>query len=77
MTSTVLPTEPTEYPDAASVVRRAIDARRAWYHERLRALLAEDGAPTPSVTASLLVAFSDGLLESAYLDDAKAVPALV
>ncbi|UVC09557.1 TetR/AcrR family transcriptional regulator [Rhizobium sp. TH2] len=66
-----------EYPDPASKVRRAIDARRAWYHDSLRNLLAEDGDPMPSVTASLLVALSDGLLEIAYLDDPATVPALV
>jgi AcrR family transcriptional regulator len=66
-----------EYPDPASPVRRAIDARRVWYHDSLRKLLAEDGDPTPSVTASLLVALSDGLLESAYLDDPEKIPALV
>jgi AcrR family transcriptional regulator len=66
-----------EYPDPASPVRRAIDARRAWYHACLRKLLAADGDPAPSVTASLLVSLSDGLLESAYLDDPKKVPALV
>jgi AcrR family transcriptional regulator len=66
-----------EYPDPASPVRQAIDARRVWYHDSLRNLLAEDGDPTPSVTASLLVALSDGLLESAYLDDPGVVPALV
>ena len=53
-----------EYPDPASPVRRAIDARRAWYHGVLRELLAADGDPAPCVTASLLVALSDGLLES-------------
>ena len=66
-----------EYPDPASPVRRAIDARRVWYHETLRSLLAADGDPSPPVTASLLVALSDGLLESAYLDDPDAVPGLV
>ncbi|CAN7526840.1 TetR/AcrR family transcriptional regulator [Rhizobium sp. LjRoot254] len=66
-----------EYPDPASKVRQAIDARRAWYHDSLRNLLAEDGDPMPSVTASLLVALSDGLLEIAYLDDPATVPALV
>jgi AcrR family transcriptional regulator len=66
-----------EYPDPNSPVRRAIDARRNWYHDVLRQLLIADGDPTPSVTASLLVALSDGLLEIAYLDDAKAVPSLV
>lgn len=66
-----------EYPDPASPVRLAIDARRAWHHGRLRDLLSEDGDPAPSVTASLLVAISDGLLESAYLDDPEEVPALV
>ncbi|MQW73910.1 TetR family transcriptional regulator [Sinorhizobium medicae] len=66
-----------EYPDPASPVRQAIDARRAWYHDSLENLLAEDGDPAPSVTASLLVALSDGLLESAYLDGAESVPALV
>jgi AcrR family transcriptional regulator len=66
-----------EYPDPTSSVRRAIDARRSWYHDSLRALLAADGDPAPSVTASLLVALSDGLLESAYLDDPEKVPALV
>jgi AcrR family transcriptional regulator len=66
-----------EYPDPHSPVRQAIDARRAWYHGVLRQLLKEDGDPAPAVTASLLVALSDGLLEIAYLDDPKAVPALI
>jgi AcrR family transcriptional regulator len=66
-----------EYPDPASPVRQAIDARRAWYHGVLRQLLVEDGDRTPSVTASLLVALSDGLLEIAYMDDPKSVPSLV
>jgi AcrR family transcriptional regulator len=66
-----------EYPDPASQVRQAIDARRAWYHETLRNLLAAAGDPAPAVTASLLVALSDGLLESAYLDDPEKAPALV
>lgn len=66
-----------EYPNPASPVRQAIDARRVWYHGSLRDLLAADGDPNPSVTASLLVALSDGLLESAYLDDAKLIPSLV
>ena len=66
-----------EYPDPDSPVRQAIDARRVWYHDSLRDLLAADGDPAPSVTASLLVALSDGLLESAYLDDPEEVPALV
>lgn len=66
-----------EYPDPASRVRQAITARRVWYHDSLENLLAEDGDPAPSVTASLLVALSDGLLESAYLDEAESVPALV
>lgn len=66
-----------EYPDPRSPVRHAIDARRVWYHELLRRLLAADGDPAPSVTASLLVALSDGLLESAYLDDPENVPALI
>lgn len=66
-----------EYPDPASPVRRAINARRVWYHDSLQNFLEEDGDAAPSVTASLLVALSDGLLESAYLDDANSVPALV
>ena len=66
-----------EYPDRTSPVRQAIDARRTWYHGVLQQLLAADGDPAPSVTASLLVALSDGLLETAYLDDPKSVPALV
>lgn len=66
-----------EYPDPASPVRQAINARRAWYHDTLENLLVQDGDPAASVTASLLVALSDGLLESAYLDDAESVPALV
>lgn len=66
-----------EYPDPASKVRQAIDARRVWYHDSLQGLLVEDGDPAPSVTASLLVALSDGLLEIAYLDDPAVVPALV
>ena len=66
-----------EYPDPTSPVRQAIDARRSCYHDSLRHLLAADGDPAPSITASLLVAVSDGLLESAYLDDPESIPALV
>ncbi|QDZ11174.1 TetR/AcrR family transcriptional regulator [Devosia ginsengisoli] len=66
-----------EYTDPTNVVRQAIDARRVWYHDTLQQLLAADGDPTPAVTASLLVALSDGLLEIAYLDDPREVPALV
>ena len=66
-----------EYPDAKSPVRRAIAARRAWYHGVLRDLLAADGDPSPAATASLLVALGDGLLETAYLEDPKAVPAMI
>jgi AcrR family transcriptional regulator len=66
-----------EYPDPTSPVRQAIDARRSWYHGGLHDLLAADGDPAPSITASLLVAVSDGLLESAYLDDPESVPNLV
>ena len=65
-----------EYPDPKSRVRQAIDARRAWYRGVLRKLLAADDDPTPSLTASLLVAMSDGLLESAYLDDPEKIPAM-
>lgn len=66
-----------EYTDPASPVRRAIDARRAWYHGVLREQLLADGDPTAEVTASLLVALSDGLLEIAYLDDPRSVPGLI
>lgn len=66
-----------EYPDPESPVRRAVEERRAWYHRRLRDLLTADGDPAPAVTASLLVALSDGLLEIAYLDDPGEVPELV
>ncbi len=66
-----------EYPVPASPVRQAIDARRAWYHGVLRDLLAADGDPAPALTASLLVALSDGLLEIAYLDGPEGVPSLV
>ena len=66
-----------EYPDPKSPVRQAIDARRAWYRGVLRKLLVADGDLAPSVTASLLVALSDGLLEAAYLDGSRDVPALV
>jgi AcrR family transcriptional regulator len=66
-----------EYPNPTSAVRQAIDARRTWYRDSLRDLLAADGDPASSVTASLLVAVSDGLLESAYLDDPESIPALV
>jgi AcrR family transcriptional regulator len=66
-----------EYPDPAGPVRRAVNARRAWYQETLRDLLAADDDPTPAVTAALLVAVSDGLLESAYLDDRDDIAALV
>lgn len=65
-----------EYPDAAHPVRQAIDARRAWYRGLLRKLLAAAGDSTPTVTAALLVALSDGLLESAYLDDPRRIPDL-
>ena len=66
-----------EYPDPKSPVRQAIDARRAWYRGVLRKLLVADGDLAPSVSASLLVALSDGLLEAAYLDGSRDVPALV
>ncbi len=66
-----------EYPDPDSKVRRAIDARRSWYLGVLRELLAADGDPAPDVTASLLVAVSDGLLESAYLDDPNQIAELM
>jgi AcrR family transcriptional regulator len=66
-----------EYPDPRSPVRQAIDARRAWYRDTVRKLLAADGDPAPSVTAALLVAVSDGLLEGAYLDDPAKIPALI
>jgi AcrR family transcriptional regulator len=65
-----------EYTDPASPVRRAIAARRAWYRGVLRKHLAADGDPSPSLTAALLVAMSDGLLESSYLDDPKRIPEL-
>jgi len=65
-----------EYPDPRSAVRQAIGARRAWYRGLLRKLLAADGDPTPTLTAALLVAMSDGLLESGYLDDPEKIPAL-
>lgn len=53
--------------------------RLAWPQNQFEILSrnADGGDPVPSVTASLLVALSDGLLESAYLDDADSVPALV
>ena len=66
-----------EYPDRESRVRQVVDARRAWYHESLRTLVTEAGDPTPDDTASLLVALSDGLLETAYLDDPVKVPGLI
>jgi AcrR family transcriptional regulator len=66
-----------EYPDPAGPVRRAVDARRAWYQSLLRDLAAANGDPAPDVTAGLLVALSDGLLEIAYLDDPARVPDLL
>jgi len=66
-----------EYPDPRSPVRRAIEARRKWYQDLLRGLLAADGDPAPDTTAALLVALSDGLLEIAYLDDPRSVPGLI
>jgi len=65
-----------EYTDPNSAVRQAIDARRAWYRGVLRKHLTADSDPTPSLTAALLVAMSDGLLESSYLDDPKKIPEL-
>lgn len=66
-----------EFPDALSPVRQAIDVRRRWYRQTLQDLLATAGDPAPEVTAPLLVAMSDGLLEAAYLDDPAQVPALI
>ena len=66
-----------EYPDPGSPVRRAIDVYRSWFRDNFRKLLEADGDPAPAVTASLLVALSDGLLESAYLDDPEKIPVLV
>lgn len=66
-----------EYPDPTSTVRQAIEARRAWYHALLTDLLVANGDPVPYTTASLLVALSDGLLESAYLDAPEKIPAIV
>lgn len=66
-----------EYTDPTSAVRRTIDARRAWYHGMLREQLVADDDPTPDVSAALLVALADGLLEIAYLDDPRSVPGLI
>ena len=66
-----------EYTDPNSAIRQAVDARRAWYHDTLQRHLTADGDPTPALTASLLVALSDGLLEIAYLEDPRTVPGLV
>ncbi|PLP59249.1 TetR family transcriptional regulator [Mesorhizobium loti] len=66
-----------EYPDPNNPVRRAIDARRAWYRTSLQELCAASGDPSPGMTAGLLVALSDGLLEGAYLDDPARIPSLV
>ncbi len=66
-----------EYPAPKSAVRRAIDSRRTWYHGVLHGHLAAAGSKTPELTASLLVALSDGLLEFAYLNDPAQVLALV
>lgn len=66
-----------EYPDPNSPVRRAIDARRAWYRTSLQELCAASGDPCPAMTAGLLVALSDGLLEGAYLDDPARISSLI
>lgn len=66
-----------EYPDPASPVRRAIDARRQWYRDHLQQLCAASGDPSSAMTAGLLVALSDGLLEGAYLDEPARIPALI
>lgn len=66
-----------EYPDPASPVRRAIDARRVWYRDSLQKLCAASGDPSSAMTAGLLVALSDGLLEGAYLDDPAKIPSLI
>jgi AcrR family transcriptional regulator len=66
-----------EYPDRSSPVRQLIERRRAWYRETFERLVKEMGGPQPATTAGLLVALSDGLLESAYLDDPATVPALI
>jgi AcrR family transcriptional regulator len=66
-----------EYPDRSSPVRQVIDRRRAWYLQTYETLLREIGVSAPTSTAELLVALSDGLLETAYLDNPMKVPALV
>jgi AcrR family transcriptional regulator len=66
-----------EFPDPASPVRQAVAVRRKWYQDTLQQLLAASGDPAPAVTAPLLVAISDGLLEIAYLDDPAQIPALI
>ena len=66
-----------EYPDRSTPFRRLIERRRAWYRETFERLVTEIGGPQPAITAGLLVALSDGLLESAYLDDPATVPALI
>lgn len=66
-----------EYPERASPVRQAIDARRAWYRDTLQKLCAASGDPSPEMTAGLLVALSDGLLEGGYLDDPTRIPSLI
>jgi AcrR family transcriptional regulator len=66
-----------EYPDPSSPVRQVVDRYRTWQRETFRTLIVEVGAPSPARMADLLVALSDGLLESAYLDDPKRIPALI
>jgi len=66
-----------EYPDRSSPVRQLIERRRAWYRETFERLVTEIGGPQPATTAGLLVALSDEVLGSAYLDDPATVPALI
>ena len=66
-----------EYPDPSSPVRQVVDRYRTWQRETFRTLIVEVGAPSPARMADLLVALSDCLLESAYLDDPKRIPALI
>lgn len=66
-----------EYPDAGNPVRRAIDDYRTWYRAHLARLCEQAGTAEPAATARLLIALSDGLLESAYLDGTADLAALI
>jgi AcrR family transcriptional regulator len=59
----------SEYPDAASPVRRAVGEHRAWFRSVLVDVATRLGAERPDAVADQLVVLRDGLLVSGYLGE--------